>query len=118
MYNDINSQFTHIQPFYDLENKKIISYGNKNINKSFVLYIGDFMKIKAGYDVRLKLHELIPKFKKGRTLDFYRDIKYYEFNRILNEIASINLLTVDNENIPKNIIDGTPFSFLDVCSIM
>ena len=30
----------------------------------------------------------------------------------------MNNTVTNNENIPKNIIDGTPFSFLDVCSIM
>lgn len=107
----------NIEPFFDVRQKKIVSYGDKNINKSFVLEISNFNKIAKGYSLQLKLHELIPKFKKGRSLEYYRGLPYYDFGKVLTEIASINLENVDGEIVPSYIFTGSS-SFFDMCSIM
>ena len=115
---DRKEYYVHnIAPFFDVKNRKIVSYGDKNINKSFVLEISNFNKMNKGYSLRLRLHELIPKFKKGRGLEYYRSLPYYDFSKVLTEIASINLESVDGEFIPNYVFTGS-VSFFDMCSIM
>lgn len=115
---DRKAYYAHnIVPFFDVKNRKIVSYGDKNINKSFVLEISNFNKMNKGYGIRLRLHELIPKFKKGKGLEYYRSLPYYDFTKVLTEIASINLESVDGEFIPNYVFTGN-VSFLDMCSVM
>ena len=107
----------NIAPFFDPNQRKIVSYGDKNINKSFILEISNFTKINNGYSMNLKLHELIPKFRKGRSLEYYRGLPYSDFSKVLTEIASINLENVSGEILPNYVFTGN-LSFFDICSIM
>ena len=67
--------------------------------------------------MNLKLHELIPKFRKGRSLEYYRGLPYSDFSKVLTEIASINLENVSGEILPNYVFTGN-LTFFDICSIM